>query len=125
MRVTVTLDWAVPPAPVQLNVNVVAFVSAAVLSLPAVALLPLQPPDPVHDVAFVEFQVNVLLPPLLTVVGDTDSVTLGAGVEAVTETVRVAWAVPPAPVQLSVNEVVAANAPVLALPETAFVPLQP
>ena len=108
------LDWAVPPVPVQLNVKLVALVSAAVLSLPAVALLPLQPPEAVHDVAFVEFHVRLLVPPLLTVVGAADKVTAGAGVvAAVTATVLLAWAVPPAPVQLSVNVELAFNAPVL------------
>ena len=112
-----------PPVPVQLNVNVVALVSAAVLWLPAVALLPLHPPDPVHDVAFVDDHINVLLPPLATEVGDADSATVGAGV--VTETEALFCVVPPAPVQLSVNVVLALRPPVLAEPETDFVPLQP
>jgi hypothetical protein len=113
MRVTVTLACPVPPAPVQLRVNVVAVVSAAVLWLPAVALVPLQPPDAVHAVAFVDVHVNVLVPPLLTEVGAADNVTVGAGVELVMETEALAWAVPPAPVQLSVNVALAFNAPVL------------
>jgi hypothetical protein len=113
MSVTVTLDSPVPPAPVQVRVKVVAVVSAAVLWLPAVALVPLQPPDAVHAVAFVEVHVNVLVPPLLTEVGAADNVTVGAGVEPVMETEALACAVPPAPVQLSVKEVLALNAPVL------------
>ena len=119
------LAWPVPPVPVQLSVKVVATVSAAVPWLPAVALVPLQPPDAVHDVALVEFQVSVLLPPLATLVGDADKFTVGAGVGFVTVTEAVACDVPPAPVQLSVNEVLALNAPVPWVPETAFVPLQP
>ena len=79
IRVTVTLAWPVPPVPVQLSVNVVALVSAAVLSLPAVALVPPQPPDAAHDVAFVEVHVKVLLPPLATMVGDADNVTSASG----------------------------------------------
>src|SRR5690349_217525 len=125
MRLTVALDCAEPPAPVQLSVNVAALVSAAVASLPAVALLPLQLPDAVHDVAFVELQVSVLVPPLATLVGDADSVTVGAGVAAVTETDALFCVVPPAPVQLSVYEVVAVSAPVLCEPEVAIEPLQP
>jgi hypothetical protein len=82
----VALAWAVPPVPVQLKVKLVALVSASVLWLPAVALVPLQPPDAVHEVAFVEVHVRVLLPPLLTEVGDADNVTAGAGAELVTET---------------------------------------
>ena len=83
---TEALAWAVPPAPVQLSVKDVLAFNAPVLCVPAVALVPLQPPDAVHDVAFVELHVKVLLPPLLTVVGDADNVTVGAGVALVTET---------------------------------------
>jgi hypothetical protein len=86
MRVTVTLACPVPPVPVQPRVKVVAVVSAPVLWLPAVALVPVQPPDAVHDVAFVDVHVKLLLPPLLMVVGDADNVTVGAGVVLVTET---------------------------------------
>jgi hypothetical protein len=124
MRVTVTLAWAVPPVPVQLSVNVVAWVNAAVLSLLAVALVPLQPPEALHDVAFVEFHVKVLLLPLLTEVGDADSETVGAGVGAVTVTDAVRCALPPEPVQLSVYEALAVNAPVLCEPAVDFDPLQ-
>jgi len=87
--------------------------------------VPLQPPDAVHDVALVDDQVSVLLLPLTTLVGDADRLTVGAGVEVVTVTEAVACAVPPAPVQLSVNEVLALKAPVPWVPETAFVPPQP
>jgi len=114
-----------PPVPVQPRVKVVAVVSALVLWLPAVALVPLQPPEAVQDVAFVDVQVNVLLPPLATVVGDADNVTVGAGVELVTVMEALAWAVPPEPVQLSVNVASAFNAPVLWLPAVALVPLHP
>ena len=75
-----------PPVPVQFNVKLVALASAAVLWLPAVAWVPLQPPEAAQDVAFVEFHVRVLLAPLATAVGDADSVTVGAGVELVTDT---------------------------------------
>src|SRR4051812_15204641 len=96
---TMTLDCAVPPAPLQLNVKLVVVVSAAVLWLPAVAFVPLQPPDAVHDVALREVHVSVLAAPLATMVGAADSVTVGAGVAPVTATDAVAWEVPPAPVQ--------------------------
>ena len=39
-----------------------------------------------QEVAFVEFQVKVLLAPLATEVGDADNVTVGTGVGLVTET---------------------------------------
>ena len=110
---TDALAAVVPPVPVQLSVNVALAVNAPVLWLPAVDLVPLQPPDAVHDVAFVELHVRLLLPPLLTVVGDADNATVGAGVALVTETEALAWVVPPAPVQLSLNVVAAFNAPVL------------
>jgi hypothetical protein len=110
---------------VQLKVKLVALVSAPVLWLPAVALVPLQPPDAVHEVAFVEVHVKALLPPLLTVVGDADNMTAGTGVVLMTETDALAWAVPPAPLQLSMNVASAFNAPVPWLPEAAFAPLQP
>ena len=122
---TVALACDVPPVPAQLRMKVVALVNALVLWLPAVTLVPLQPPDAVHDVAFVEFHVRVLLPPLATLVGDADRVTVGAGVGLVTETEALAWAVPPAPVQLSVNVELAFNAPVPWVPEIALLPLQP
>ena len=80
------LAWAVPPAPVQLRVKDLLAVKAPVLCVPAVALVPLQPPDAVHDVAFVELHVKVLLPPLATVVGDADNVTVGTGAWSVTVT---------------------------------------
>jgi hypothetical protein len=98
----VALDCAEPPVPLQLSVNVVALDSAAVLSLPAVAFVPVHPPEAVHDVAFVEVHVSVLVPPLATEVGDADNETVGAGVAAVTVTDAVRCVVPPAPVQLSV-----------------------
>jgi len=121
---TVLLARAVPPAPVQLSVKDVLAFNAPVLCVPAVALLPLQPPDAVHEVAFVELHVKVLLPPLATVVGDADNVTVGAGVALVTVMEALAWAVPPAPVQLSVNVALAFNVP-LTLPESGCAPLQP
>ena len=77
-------------------------VNGPVLCEPDVANDPLQLPDPVHDVAFVEVHVSVLVPPLATEVGDADNETVGAGVAAVTVTDAVRCVVPPAPVQLSV-----------------------
>ena len=110
---TVALAWAVPPAPVQLSVKDLLAFNAPVLCVPEVALVPLQPPDAVHDVALVEDHVRLLLPPLATVVGDADNVTVGTGGggEFVTVTVTLAWAVPPAPVQLRMNVALAFNVP--------------
>ena len=56
------------------------------LWVPEVALVPLQLPDAVHDVALVDAHVKTLLAPLLTEVGAAVSVTVGAGVVLVTAT---------------------------------------
>jgi hypothetical protein len=88
-----------------------------------VAFVPLQPPDAVHDVAFVELHVSVEAPPLATDVGFAVSVTVAAGT---TVTVAVATLlVPPAPVQISEYDVVAVIAPVLCVPLIDLAPLQP
>jgi hypothetical protein len=50
-----------------------------VLCVPLVAFAPLQPPEAVHEVAFVELHVSVEAPPLVTVVGFAVSVTVAAG----------------------------------------------
>jgi hypothetical protein len=99
--------------------------NAPVLCEPDVAFDPLQLPDAVHAVALLVDQVNVLLPPLLTDVGDADSETVGAGVADVTVTDAVRCVAPPAPLQLSVYDAFAVNAPVLCEPDVAFDPLQP
>ena len=66
--------------------------------MPLVALVPLQPPVAVHEVALVELHVSVEAAPLATEVGFAVSVTVGAGT---TVTVAVATLlVPPAPLQL-------------------------
>ena len=75
--VTVTLAWVVPLLPVHESVYVVLAVIAPVLAVPDVALVPLQPPLAVQEVAPVEFQVNVLESPLLTANGAAVRVTVG------------------------------------------------
>jgi hypothetical protein len=91
---------AVPPAPLQLKVNFVVALSAAVTCEPVVAWVPLQPPEALHEVALVEDHVNVEVAPLFTVVGFAAKVTAGAGV--LTDTVADCAALPPAPLQVSV-----------------------
>lgn len=82
-RVTDTVAAAlVPPGPVQVSEKLVFAVSAPVLDVPLVDWVPLQPPDAVHDVAFVELHVNVDAAPLLTVVWDALSATVGGGTTA-------------------------------------------
>jgi len=79
----------------------VVCVSAPVEVLPLVALAPLQPPEVVHEVAFVELHMSVAAVPVPIIVGLAVSVTAGAGDAAVTVIVTVAVLAPPAPVQFS------------------------
>lgn len=74
--------------------------SAAVGAEPVTGSLPDQPPEAEHEVAFVEVQAIVEVPPLAIVLGLAVRLTVGAGV--VTETVADCAALPPAPVQVSV-----------------------
>jgi len=76
--------------------------SAPVDDEPLVDLLPDHPPDAVHEVALVDDQLMVELAPLTRVLGLAVTVTVGAGVAGVTETVTVCVALPPAPLQVSV-----------------------
>jgi hypothetical protein len=50
---------ALPPAPVQVSVNLVVVVSAPVPALPEGLSDPLQPPEAAQEVALVEDQVRV------------------------------------------------------------------
>lgn len=97
--VTVADCAAEPPAPVHVIVYLVVVVSPAVFCEPLVASEPLQPPDAAQEVAPVEAHVNAEAAPLATVLGAAVKVTVGAG--AVTVTVAVWDALPPAPVQVS------------------------
>ena len=65
------------------------------------ATLPDQPPDAVQELALLDDQVNIALPPFAMVLGPAVSLTVGAGVGVVTETVTDCAAEPPAPVQLN------------------------
>src|SRR3984893_10590437 len=69
----------VPPVPVHVREDVVFAVSAPVDWLPLVAFAPANvPPVAVHEVALVELQVNVDVPPLAIVVGLAVSDAVGA-----------------------------------------------
>lgn len=63
-------------------------------------MLPDQAPDAAHEVAFVEDQVSVEVPPFLTALGPTLRLTVG--VAGFTETVADCTALPPEPVQVRV-----------------------
>ena len=58
--------------------------STPVLALPLIALLPDQPPEAVQLVALVEDQLSMAEPPLLTLVGVAERLTVGAAVAALT-----------------------------------------
>ena len=74
--------------------------SAPVLALPLIPLLPDQPPEAVQLLALLEDQLSMADPPLLTVAGLALRLTTGAGVETLTVT---DWlALPPGPLQVSV-----------------------
>lgn len=111
----------VPPAPLQVKEYEVVSASAAVLWLPLVLSVPLQPPDAVHDDALVELQVSIEVPPIATTVGYATNVAVGM---TLTRTVD-SPLVPPVPVQVIAYEVGIAIAPVLSVPLVALVPLQP
>lgn len=93
------------------------------LCVPLTASVPAHAPEAVQEVALVEDQVNVEVPPLATLVGLALKDTVGAGADTVT--VADCDADPPVPVHASVNLVVAVKAEVLAEPLMGSDPLQP
>jgi hypothetical protein len=69
-----------PPAPLQVSVKLAVAVKVPVGRLPLVATVPLQPPEAAHDVALVELQLRVELPPALMLAGEALRDTVGVGV---------------------------------------------
>ena len=120
--VTDALWVTVPPEPVQVSVNVVSALIGADVSVPLVALVPLQPPEAVQLVALVELQVIEAVPPCATLIGSAVSVSVGA---AATATVTDCVTLPPVPVQVSVNVVDCVSAWLIWLPLATLPPLQP
>ena len=123
--VTVTVWLAVPPAPLQLSVNVVVAESAAEVSLPLTGRDPLHPPEAVQLVAFVDDQFSAVRLPTTTVAGFAVNVTVGAAGPVVTVTCALLFAVPPVPVQLNVNVVDAVRPPITSAPLWPFAPPHP
>jgi hypothetical protein len=121
--VTVAAALADPPVPVHVRVYCWVEVNAPVDREPLVARFPDQPPEPVHEAAFVELQVSVAADPGLSAVGFALRVTVGA--EPFTVTVAVALADPLAPVHVRVYCWVEVNAPVDWEPPIERVPDQP
>ena len=100
--VKAAVPLAVPPAPVQARAKLaVPAALGLTLKVPLVASAPLHAPLAVQEVAFVEDQVTVAPWPTVIEVGDTAIVTVGRGGAAVTVKEAVAFALPPAPVQVS------------------------
>ena len=97
MTVTLVACEVVPPAPIQVNVYAV-FIDGITTSLPVTVFIPLQPPEPVHEVAFVDDQSSVDDCPAVMLVGVEVIVTVGIGVVGVgvgTGTGRGTGALPP------------------------------
>jgi len=110
-----------PPAPLQIIEYVVLVASAGMVCTPFNALVPLQPPDASHVVAFVDVQVSTMALPAVTVCALALSVVVGT-----TLTTRLAVVpVPPAPVQVIVYVALDDKGPVLRAPLVAKAPLQP
>ncbi len=127
LTITLTLWLDEPPAPVQVIANeLFAAVNAPVLALPEIGRVPLQPPLAEQLVALVDDHVRVALLPLSTLLGLAANDTVGAGGGGALTATLVLWlAEPPAPVQVSVNVLLAAvSGPLLALPEVGRLPLQ-
>jgi hypothetical protein len=124
VTVTVFESLAVPLGPVQLNVNVVLVVIALLVVLPLVGCEPDQPPEAVHDVTFALVHESCVVAPLGTLIGVAVRLTVGVGA-AVTVTVFESLAVPPGPVQVSVNVVLVVSALLAAPPFVACEPDHP
>jgi hypothetical protein len=123
INVTVAETGAVePPAPVHTSEKAVVALMGALVWVPLGASVPLQPPDAVHSVALVEFQVSDAVPPRATELGVAASVAVGRGL-TVTEVLTGAL-VPPGPEHVSTKLALPLNAPLLWLPLVGKVPLQ-
>lgn len=122
--VTVTLRLTEPPAPVHVNVYVESALSGPAVAEPNVARLPDHAPLAVQDVAFALVHESCEVPLNATLVGDALNDSVGAGIAWVA-TVTLSDALPPAPVQVSVNVVVALSAPVEAEPMVDLEPVHP
>jgi len=109
----------VPPAPLHANEYAVVVLTAPVLCVPLTGSAPVHPPEAVHDVALLELQESVAVPP--GVISEELNLSVAVGM---TFTTTLASEVPPVPLQLSEYEVAVATAPVLWLPLRPTEPLQ-
>jgi hypothetical protein len=105
VTLTVAFCDAEPPVPAHVSVYWVLALKAAVFCDPPLAAsLPLQPPEAVQEVALVDDQIRVEVPPLDTALGLALKLNVGAAPVAAPVAVIVTdcTALPPAPAQLSV-----------------------
>jgi hypothetical protein len=98
--------------------------SGPVLVVPLLATAPVQAPEAEQLVTLVDDQVSVAAPPGAMLLGVAVSATVGVG-GGVTVTVTDCAALPPGPVQVSVNRALAVSVPVGAEPLGALAPLHP
>ena len=98
--VTGAVATAEPPAPVQVMVNILLVVKLDFVSLPERALVPVQSPEAVQEVALVEDQDKREEPLKATLVGFAVRITVGAGAVHDPDTKTTAEAVPNPPVEL-------------------------
>lgn len=77
--VTVTDLLALPPAPEQVSVKVVSAVRAVEVSVPEIALVPVQPLEAVQLVALVVDHCSEVVPEALTEPGVALKVMVGSG----------------------------------------------
>jgi hypothetical protein len=123
---TVT-DWlALPPAPLQVKLNVPVDVSGPVLCVPVVAFAPDHAPEAVQVLAFVDDQLKVASSPALTEAGFAlrETVGAGGGSPPSTSTVTERLVVPPGPVQDRIKTLVVVSGPTVSLPMFSFSPNQ-
>jgi len=121
---TVTESLLPPPGPLQESVNVLPVVNGPVEAEPWVARGPLHPPDAEQLVALLDDQIKVVAEPLSTDAAEEERSTPGAGSGWMTATWTDSWAVPLAPVQVSVKLMSAFRGPTIWFPETERSPVQ-
>jgi hypothetical protein len=97
-------------------------VKAGVVKVPEVGSVPAQPPDAMHDVAFVDVHVKTDVAPLAIEAELALNVTVGSGATLIIADCVV---VPPAPVQAIANVVVLDKAVNASEPEVDWLPVQP
>jgi hypothetical protein len=99
--VTVTLAWEeVAFAPAQVSEYAVVLVGDTT-KVPVVACAPVHPPEAVHEVALVDDQLKIELPPAGMLLAVSDKVTVGVGTAATVTVAETRAEVPLVPAQVS------------------------